>query len=252
MNGKLLASSAAALALASSLFALPASAESAKNAPKPAADTTAPAATTTAPAAAADAKADAKSDAKSEAKSEALSIMRYSEDGSRAIREIGAARVAIFNGDTKLASELITRAKASVAKAEQEAPTFKVQNEESGKAAGAANETVKAQMVPVDGDLVLAEDFVPTPDKRARIEKANEHFKNGNAKDALEELRLGDIAVMYTRAWMPLAAAAKHLDQAVKYMDAQKYYEANLSLKAIGDSITVDSVAINEAVKSKS
>lgn len=247
MNGKLLASSAAALALASSLFALPASAESAKNAPKPAANTTAPAATTTAPAAVADAKADAKS----EAKSEALSIMRYSEDGGRAIREIGAARVAIFNGDTKLASELIIRAKASVAKAEQEAPTFKVQTEESGKA-GAANETVKAPMVPVDGDLVLAEDFVPTPDKRARIEKANEHFKNGNAKDALEELRLGDIAVMYTRAWMPLAAAAKHLDQAVKYMDAQKYYEANLSLKAIGDSITVDSVAINEAVKPKS
>ncbi len=251
MNGKLLASSAAALALASSLFALPASAESAKNAPKPMANTTAPAATTTAPAAAADAKADAKTEAKSEAKSEALSIMRYSEDGGRAIREIGAARVAIFNGDTKLASELITRAKASVAKAEQEAPTFKVQNEESGKA-GAANETVKAQMVPVDGDLVLAEDFVPTPDKRARIEKANEHFKNGNAKDALEELRLGDIAVMYTRAWMPLAGAAKHLDQAVKFMDAQKYYEANLSLKAIGDSITVDSVAINEAVKPKS
>lgn len=247
MNGKLLASSAAALALASSLFALPASAESAKNAPKPAANTTAPAATTTAPAAVADAKADAKS----EAKSEALSIMRYSEDGGRAIREIGAARVAIFNGDTKLASELIIRAKASVAKAEQEAPTFKVQTEESGKA-GAANETVKAPMVPVDGDLVLAEDFVPTPDKRARIEKANEHFKNGNAKDALEELRLGDIAVMYTRAWMPLAAAAKHLDQAVKYMDAQKYYEANLSLKAIGDSITVNSVAINEAVKPKS
>lgn len=251
MNGKLLASSAAALALASSLFALPASAESAKNAPKPMANTTAPAATTTAPAAAADAKADAKTEAKSEAKSEALSIMRYSEDGGRAIREIGAARVAIFNGDTKLASELITRAKASVAKAEQEAPTFKVQNEESGKA-GAANETVKAQMVPVDGDLVLAEDFVPTPDKRARIEKANEHFKNGNAKDALEELRLGDIAVMYTRAWMPLAGAAKHLDQAVKFMDAQKYYEANLSLKAIGDSITVNSVAINEAVKPKS
>lgn len=245
MNGKLLASSAAALALASSLFALPASAESAKNAPKPAANTTAPAAT-------ADAKADAKTEAKSEAKSEALSIMRYSEDGGRAIREIGAARVAIFNGDTKLASELIIRAKASVAKAEQEAPTFKVQTEESGKAAGAASETVKAPMVPVDGDLVLAEDFVPTPDKRARIEKANEHFKNGNAKDALEELRLGDIAVMYTRAWMPLAAAAKHLDQAVKYMDAQKYYEANLSLKAIGDSITVDSVAINEAVKPKS
>src|SRR5271157_6493082 len=124
MNGKLLASSAFALVLASSLLTLPASAESAKNAPKPAANPAAPAATTTtAPAAAADANSDAKSDAKPDA----LSIMKYSEDGGRAIREIGAARVAIFNGDTKLASDLIAKAKASLAKAEQEAPTFKVQ-----------------------------------------------------------------------------------------------------------------------------
>lgn len=36
-------------------------------------------------------------------------------------------------------------------------------------------------------------------------------------------------------------------------MDGHKYYEANLALKAIGDSITVDSVLINEPVtKTKS
>ena len=244
MNGKLLASSAFALVLASSLLTLPASAETAKSA-KPAANTAAPAAaaTTSAPAATADASSDA------------LSIMKYSEDGGRAIREIGAARVAIFNGDPKLASDLIARAKASVGKAEQEAPTFtvKMSNVSDGKVTDTKSETAKAQMVPVDGDLVLAEDFVPTPEKRARIDKANEHFRNGRAKEALEELRLGDIAVMYTRAWMPLAAASKHLDQATQFMDDHKYYEANLALKAIGDSITVDSVLINEpAAKTKS
>lgn len=236
MNGKYLASTAFAAVLASSLLALPAAAETAKSAPKPTATTTAPAAS-----------ADVSSDA--------LSIMKYSEDGSRAIRQIGLARVAIFNGDPKLASDLIARAKASVAKAEQEAPTFmvKMSTVSDGKVADTKSETGKAQMVPVDGDLVLAEDFVPTPEKRARIDKANEHFKNGRAKEALEELRLGDIAVMYTRAWMPLAAASKHLDQATKFMDGHKYYEANLALKAIGDSITVDSVAINEPVtKTKS
>jgi len=244
MNGKLLASSAFALVLASSLLTLPASAETAKSA-KPAANTTAPAAaaTTSAPAATSDASSDA------------LSIMKYSEDGGRAIREIGAARVAIFNGDPKLASDLIARAKASVGKAEQEAPTFtvKMSNVSDGKVTDTKSETAKTQMVPVDGDLVLAEDFVPTPEKRARIDKANEHFRNGKAKEALEELRLGDIAVMYTRAWMPLAAASKHLDQATQFMDGHKYYEANLALKAIGDSITVDSVLINEPVtKTKS
>lgn len=236
MNGKLLASSAFALVLASSLLALPASAETAKSAPKPAA--TPAAASTSAPA------------VKSDASSDALSIMRYSEDGSRAIREIGLARVAIFNGDPKLASDLITRAKASVAKAEHEAPTFMVKMSDvaNGKVVDTKSETGKAQMVPVDGDLVLAEDFVPTPEKRARIDKANEHFRNGKAKEALEELRLGDISVMYTRAWMPLAGATKHLDQATQFMDDHKYYEANLALKAIGDSITLDSVAINEPV----
>jgi hypothetical protein len=237
MNGKYLASTAFAAVLASSLLALPAAAESAKSAPKPTATTSAPAAaSTSAPA------------AKSDASSDALSIMRYSQDGSRAIRQIGLARVAIFNGDPKLASDLIAKAKASVAKAEQEAPTFmvKVSDVANGKVVDTKSETGKAQMVPVDGDLVLAEDFVPTPEKRARIDKANEHFRNGRAKEALEELRLGDISVMYTRAWMPLASATKHLDQATKFMDDHKYYEANLALKAIGDSITLDSVAINE------
>jgi hypothetical protein len=107
-------------------------------------------------------------------------------------------------------------------------------------------------MVPVDGELVLAEDFVPTPEKRARIDKANEHFRNGKAKEALEELRLGDIGVLYSRAWMPLASASKRLEQATKLMDDHKYYEANLALKAIGDSITTDSVILNESIKTKS
>jgi hypothetical protein len=237
MNGKYLASTAFAAVLASSLLALPASAETAKSAPKPPATTSAPAATSTSTPA-----------AKSDASSDALSIMRYSQDGSRAIRQIGLARVAIFNGDPKLASDLIAKAKASVAKAEQEAPTFKVKVSDvaNGKVVDTKSETAKAQMVPVDGDLVLAEDFVPTPEKRARIDKANEHFRNGRAKEALEELRLGDISVMYNRAWMPLASATKRLDQATKFMDDHKYYEANLALKAIGDSITMDSVAINE------
>jgi len=88
--------------------------------------------------------------------------------------------------------------------------------------------------------------------KSARIDKANEHFKNGKAKEALEELRLGDISVLYTRAWMPIAAANKQIEHATKLMNDHKYYEANLALKAIGDTITVDSVAINEPVKTKS
>ena len=47
--------------------------------------------------------------------------------------------------------------------------------------------------VPIDGQVVLAHDFVPTPEKQAHIKEANEHFKNGKPKEALDELRIGEI-----------------------------------------------------------
>lgn len=71
------------------------------------------------------------------------------------------------------------------------------------------------QRVSVDGQITLADDFVMTPEKQAHVAKANEHLKNGDQTKALEELRLGEIDVNYTRIWMPLASTEKHLDQAV-------------------------------------
>ncbi len=192
--------------------------------------------------------APAKSDA------EAQAIMRFSQSGNNAIREIAAARVAIFIGDPKLALDTITKAKASVAEAELEAPTFTVKTTASaeGKDLGTKSVTEKVDTVPVDGRLVVADDFVPTPEKQARINKANEHFKNGKQKEALEELRLGEVEIMYNRIWMPLASTSKHIEQAIKLMNDQKYYEANLALKAIDDSLTVDSVSVTDLPEKKS
>ena len=98
------------------LCALPASAQTAQSTAKPTATTPAPAATT-------------------DAKPDPMQIMRYSQDAGQAIHEIDAARVAIFNGDPKLASELIVKAKVSIAKAEQEAPTFTVKMRGAGRIA---------------------------------------------------------------------------------------------------------------------
>ena len=220
-----------ASAFALSLLAYPALAQAPSNAPEPA----------TAPAAPAKPNAEAKD------------MMKFSQNGSDAIREIAAARVAIFNGDPKLASDMITKAKAFVAKAELEAPTFIVKTTKSGhRRSGPTSDTAKAEMVPVDGQLVVADDFVSTPEKQARIAKANEHFKNGEQKEALEELRLGEVEVMYNRVWMPLAFASEHIEQAIKLMNDQKYYEANLALKAIDDRLTVDSVSVTDLPKKKS
>ena len=47
---------------------------------------------------------------------------------------------------------------------------------------------------------------------------------------------------MYNRVWMPLVSTKTHLADATKLMDDHKYYEANLALKAVGDSLQMDTV----------
>ena len=222
MKTKNLRAPALVLAFASTLLVLPAWAN---DSAKPSAETTAPAAT-------------------KDANKDAQALMKFSTDGQSTVRDVSAARVAIFDGDPKVADDLIAKAKASLAKAETDAPNYGPKSTETvnGKMAGAEPEKDKAQMIPIDGQVALAEDFVPTPEKQAHIAKANEHFKKGETKEAIDELKLGQIDVSYNRVWMPLASAKTHLDSASKLMDDHKYYEANLSLKAISDSLQNDSV----------
>jgi hypothetical protein len=108
----------------------------------------------------------------------------------------------------------------------------------------------EAVSVPVDGQLMIADDFVMTPEKKAHVDKANESLKSGSHTKAIEELRLGDIDVNYTRLWMPMASSRERLEQAIRLTRDGKFYEANLALKAIEDNLFVDSVNINELRKS--
>lgn len=209
-----------AFAFASSLLGLPAGAQTNPSAGKP--------------------------NVEAKAEPDAQSIMKFSQDGHAAIVDIEAARLAIFSDEPKTAIKMITKAKASIAKAEREAPPLAGN---SSSAPGTPAKTGKLEMIPVDGQLVLADDFVPTPEKQMHIAKANEHFKNGKHKEALGELRLAEIELIYNRLWMPLAPTYKHLDQAIKLIDDHKYYEANLALKAIGDSLTVESLTLTATPK---
>lgn len=168
------------------------------------------------------------------------------------MRGIRTARLSIFNGDTKTAIHFMEKAKATIAAAEKDAPSYDVKTTMSvhGKEVGTTDAKIaNAQLVPVDGQIVLAENFAPTHEKKAHVDKANEHLKNGQQKEAIEELRLGEIDVTYTRWWMPIVVTKKHLDRAIKLAQEDKYYESNLALKAIEDGVTVDSVSLTDMAK---
>ncbi len=175
-------------------------------------------------------------------------LLKFSEAGNAAMREIRSARFAIFNGEPKVAMKEMESAQTFLKQAEKDAPTFDVKTtiKVDGKVVGATERQQEAMKIPFDGQILLADNFVVTPEKKAHIDKANEHLKNGDHAKALEELRLGEIDINYSRAWVPITQTKAHLATAMKLAGDGKYYEANLALKAIDDSVTVDSVTLRD------
>ena len=172
---------------------------------------------------------------------EGQAFTRFSRDGAAFIEAVRAARRAIFEGDPKTAKDLMHSLKAATKEALSFDLTATVSVQRKG---GDPHTTSTVALVPVDGQVVIADDFVRNPLKQSHVDKANEHFKKGEAKQAVEELRLARIGVGFTRQWAPITSSEIHLDDAIDLADADKYYEANLSLKAIEDGITTDSMTL--------
>ena len=171
-------------------------------------------------------------------------LMKVSDDGYSAIRAIHLARIAIFNGDTKTAQEMLDKAKKDLDAATTDAQTFAADNKaaDHGKNTDDKSASDKMDLIPIDGEVAIADTFVPSPEKKKHIDKANEHLKTGHSKQAIEELQLGEIDVVFTRAMLPLESTKKRVADAEKLAGDHKYYEANLALKAAEEGIVIDAV----------
>ncbi|MEO6786293.1 MAG: YfdX family protein [Chthoniobacteraceae bacterium] len=156
--------------------------------------------------------------------------MKVSKDGFTAMREIHDARLAIFNGEPKVCSELLAKASEALAKASKDESVAKV----------------KEDMIPIDGSLALADSFVPTEEKAKHVAKANEHFQKGDSKKGIEELKLGEVDVNFSRVLISLGTTEKRLAAAEALAKEHKYYECNLALKAAEDAVVLDSVSLLE------
>ncbi|MEJ8858502.1 YfdX family protein [Variovorax robiniae] len=178
-------------------------------------------------------------------------MLKLSQDGYMAVRAARGARVDIFNGNIKGATDLLAKATSSLAAAKKDAPTFMVEVKSGvdGKIVRDTTSVDRANIVPIDGQIVLADNYIDTPAKRAHIDKANEHFAKGRGKEARDELRLAEVDAAFTRVLMPIDSTAKNVAEATRLLGEKKYYEANLALKAVEDGLRIDTVALSEPVK---
>jgi YfdX protein len=179
--------------------------------------------------------ADAVANVSAKAKDDA--IINTVDEAYKALREVRAARLAIFNGSTDEAMKLTTEAQKNLLSAQSQMSQFSVQT----KKAVAAGEAY----IPFDTSMSLSEGFKPTAEKQTHIAKANEHIAKGESKQAVEILKAANIDVTLSAALIPATASVGHVDSALALMKENKFYEANLALKAIEDSVILDSYSVD-------
>jgi YfdX protein len=188
-------------------------------------------------------------------------VGKLSKDGAQAFRDLHLARIAIFDADPSQAKTLIGKAQAALDKAKTDETVFTKAEADlhppattgaasSDKTAAAKGDTSKGDMtkpvawLPVDGQLLLGEDFVATPAKASAVADANKSLAKGDRKGALEKLKLAHVDVNFTLAVLPLAKTTADVDQAAKLIDASKYYEANAVLKQAEDGMRFDMIDV--------
>lgn len=163
--------------------------------------------------------------------------LRLSQDGYNVMRDVRAARVSIFNGDIDTAKKFVKLAQDDLAKTQADDTRIK-KSDKLGKD--------QANWVPIDGQLVVADNFVATPDKAKHIAAGNAKLKQGKTKEAMDELKLADVDVGFTRLLMPLNQTKNQVNLSYDLLNSGDYYQANMALKAAEDGLNVDTVMLTD------
>jgi len=194
--------------------------------------------------AAEDSTATTEAPAKDQVKNEAAEkdFIKVSDDALISMRDLHAARLAIFNGQPDRARTYVDAAVTRIGDAVQDADQYALDTK-----APKADDSY----VPFDASLTVLHAFEPTEEKAKQIAKANEHLHRGKKKEAIEALKLADMDVAVTTSLVPVKFAKDQIDQASKLVGEHKYYEANLVLKAVDDAVVIETYAIDAVPKTK-
>jgi hypothetical protein len=140
-----------------------------------------------------------------------------------------AARMAIFDGQDAAALDLVKKALSSFDK-DVAKYALKLQN-----GAGFA--------VPIDNSISFIKGYKPTADQTAVITAAGKLAKSGKPMAAFKKMLDGNIALDFKYAMLPVSNTVSQLEIAYADLQAKKFYEANLALKAIETSVIVEGFA---------
>lgn len=164
-------------------------------------------------------------------------MLRLSEEALTAINSAQAARLELFNNNPQGAKAAVDRGIGALEAAQETMKTVVIPGTDAADA--------KAEYLPFDSKMSLAETFTVTPEKEAALGKAKGMFEANAPDRAIDVLREASVDVMVSTALLPGNATLTELRNAQKLIADGKYFEANVALKSIEDSVVVRSFGID-------
>ena len=170
-------------------------------------------------------------------------LVKVSQDALLSMRDIHNARLAIFDGNTDQAQTYVDAAKTRIDIAENEANKYAL----DVKAPKADD-----SYVPYDTTLTVMDSFEPQGTRARHMPTAaQKHHHHSKQQKGEDTLKLSETDVVLSTNMIPVDFAKQHINEASSLVKEGKYYDANLALKAVDDSVFIQSYALENVPKVK-
>ena len=206
-------------------------------------------------------KKDAVAEASGSQEQSGSPFLRTVDEAYTAMRQVRAARLSIFNGETDTAKELVQAATKDMESAQSMLDEFSMPSGQSGDSSdsqqassgsgssggdsGSGSSGSDQRYLPIDLSVGVAEGYLIPQDRTSALAEANTAFLQGDRRTATRILRDASIDVIVQASMIPAQKSLDNLKQADELMGQQKFYEANVALKAIEDSVTSRSFGLD-------
>ncbi len=164
-------------------------------------------------------------------------MIASAEEALDAVSQTHAARLALFENDIAGARTYIDGAFNALSAAENDLGERMIADFDMVGS--------EPEYLPFDMSMKLTENFSATEENKLALQRAYGLFETAEPDDAIEVLKIAEIDVQVSTAMLPTAETMQHLTTAQDLLNAGKYFETNLELKAITDSIIVRSFSID-------
>jgi len=165
------------------------------------------------------------------------SFLKTADEALEAVTQVHSARLALFNNEPDAAADHVRAAKSALTDTESDLSALLMRD--------FTLVDTENNYLPFDMSMSLTEDFDATEENKLALQRAYGLFESAEPEDAIEVLRVAEIDVRVSAAMLPFEATLTRLDDALGNIGDKDYFDANLDLKAIEDSVIVNTFSID-------